>query len=117
MAIERVCVVGGGVIGSLYGAHLAQRVEVTVLTRRDYHARALTEHGLTVSGKSEFTAGLKATADADQLDDFDLGILATKATHLEEAVSRLAGRFPGAAMMTIQNGLGAEEIVRSRGEW
>ena len=72
MAIERVCVIGGGVIGSLYAAHLAQRVEVTVLTRRDYHARALTGHGLTVSGKSEFTARLAATADAHRLDDFDL---------------------------------------------
>src|SRR5205807_5250787 len=60
---------------------------------------------------------LAATADADRLGEFDLGILATKATHLEGAVSRLAGRFPGAAMMTIQNGLGAEEIVRAHGEW
>jgi 2-dehydropantoate 2-reductase len=117
MAIERVCVVGGGVIGSLYAAHLARVAEVTVLTRRDYHARALTERGLSVSGKSEFTATLAATADADRLEEFDLGILATKATHLEDAVSRLAGRFPDAAMMTIQNGLGAEEIVRAHGDW
>src|SRR5438105_11321967 len=91
MAIERVCVIGGGVIGSLYAAHLARRVEVSVLTRRDYHARALNERGLQVSGKSEFTASLRATADADRLEDFELGILATEATHLEEAAGRLGG--------------------------
>ena len=50
--IERVCVVGAGVIGSLYAGHLAQVAEVSVLTRREEHARALNERGLRVSGRS-----------------------------------------------------------------
>ncbi len=104
-------------IGSLYAGHLARNVEVSVLTRRDDHAHALTERGLRVSGKSDFTAELRASADPAELPDFDLGILATKATQLEEAASRLAGRFPAATLMTIQNGLGAEELVRSYGGW
>jgi 2-dehydropantoate 2-reductase len=117
MAIERVCVVGGGVIGSLYAGHLARIAEVSVLTRRDEHARALLADGLQISGKSDFTAAVHATADAAELDDFDLGILATKATQLEEAAAALASRFAGATLMTIQNGLGAEEIVRAHGDW
>ena len=117
MAIQRVCVIGGGVIGSLYAGHLARDLEVSVLTRRDEHARALTEGGLRISGKSDFTATLHATTDPAELPDFDLGILATKATQLEEAAAALAGRFPGATLMTIQNGLGAEELVRSHGDW
>ena len=117
MAIERVCVVGAGVIGSLYAAHLARVLEVVVLTRRDEHARALNERGLRVSGKSDFTARLRATADPGELPDVDLAIVATKATQLEEAAAQLAGRFPGAAVMTIQNGLGAEELVRRYGSW
>ena len=36
--IERVCVIGGGVIGSLFAGHLAQVAEVSVLTRRREHA-------------------------------------------------------------------------------
>ena len=117
MAIERVCVIGAGVIGSLYAGHLARVVEVDVLTRREEQARALNERGLRISGKSDFTALLVATADAAQLPDFDLGIVATKATQLEEAASKLAGRFPSATLMTIQNGLGAEELVRGFGGW
>jgi 2-dehydropantoate 2-reductase len=117
MAIERVCVVGGGVIGSLYAGHLARIAEVSVLTRRDEHARALLADGLRISGKSDFTAAVHATADAAELPDFDLGILATKATQLEEAAAALAGRFAGATLMTIQNGLGAEELVRAHGDW
>jgi 2-dehydropantoate 2-reductase len=117
MAIERVCVVGAGVIGGLYAGHLARVVEVGVLTRRDDQARALNERGLRVSGKSDFTAQVRATADPDQLPDVDLAIVATKATQLGEAAAELAGRFPSATVMTIQNGLGAEELVRGFGDW
>jgi 2-dehydropantoate 2-reductase len=117
VGIERVCVVGAGVIGSLYAGHLARTHEVSVLTRREEQAAALREQGLRISGKSDFIASVHAAADPADLPGFDLGILATKATQLEEAASKLAGRFPGATLMTIQNGLGAEELVRRYGDW
>jgi 2-dehydropantoate 2-reductase len=115
--IERVCVVGAGVIGSLYAAHLTRVAEVSVLVRRAEQARALNEEGLRITGKSDFVARLVATTDPAELPDLDLVIVATKATQLEEAGSQLEGRFPVASVMTIQNGLGAEEIVRGHGEW
>ena len=115
--MQRVCVVGAGVIGSLYAAHLARVAEVSVLTRREEHARALNEQGLRVTGKSDFVARVHATSDVDSLPDFELGIVATKATDLAEAAARLEGRFPVATLMTVQNGLGAENIVRRFGDW
>src|SRR5207247_8901737 len=114
---ERVCVVGSGVIGSLYAAHLARVAEVSVLTRRPEHAAALEARGLRVTGKSDFTAPLRATSDPAELGGADLVILATKATDLDAAAARLAGRLDGSTVMTIQNGLGAEEIVRAHGPW
>ena len=42
---ERVCVVGAGVIGSLFAGHLAQVADVCVLTRRREHADALNAQG------------------------------------------------------------------------
>ncbi|MGB8004086.1 MAG: 2-dehydropantoate 2-reductase [Gaiellaceae bacterium] len=113
----RVCVIGAGAIGSLFAAHLAKVADVSVLTRRDEHARALNEQGLTVSGRHEFTARVRAEADPRELAAFDVGIIATKATGVEAAASSLAGQFPGALVMTVQNGLGAEEIVRRHGDW
>jgi 2-dehydropantoate 2-reductase len=113
----RACVVGAGAIGSLFAAHLAVVGDVLVLTRRDEHARALNEEGLRVSGRHEFTSRVTAAADPRDLPDFDLGIVATKATGLEEAAESLGGRFPAATMMTVQNGLGAEEAMRRHGEW
>jgi 2-dehydropantoate 2-reductase len=117
MGIERVCVVGGGVIGSLYAAHLARRVEVSVLTRRTAHAQALNEQGLRVSGKSEFVTRVTASVEPGSLLDVDLVIVATKATQLAEAARAVEGHFAGAAVMTVQNGLGAEEILREHGDW
>jgi 2-dehydropantoate 2-reductase len=115
--IERVCVVGAGVIGSLYAAHLARVAGVSVLARREEQAQALKREGLRISGKHDFVARVEASIDPAELPDADLVILATKATQLDEAAERLAGRFPGAMMMTIQNGLGAEEIVAAHGDW
>jgi 2-dehydropantoate 2-reductase len=115
--IERVCVVGAGVIGSLYAAHLAGVASVAVLTRRREQAHALATEGLRISGKHDFTALVEASADPAELADADLVILATKATQLDAAAALLSGRSPGAVVMTVQNGLGAEEVVRRHGDW
>src|SRR5579862_4226939 len=117
MAGPRVCVIGAGTIGSLLAGHLGTVCEVSVLTRRREHARLLNEHGLRVSGKHELLARLFATADADELPDFDVGIFACKAGDLDATAARLAGRCPQATMMTVQNGLGAEEVVARHGAW
>ena len=115
--IERVCVIGAGVIGSLFAGHLAQVTHVSVLTRRREHADALNRDGLRITGRSDLHADVSAAAHPDELEPFDLGIVATKAGGLEEAVSSLEGRFPDALLMTTLNGLGAEEVVRAHGDW
>ena len=112
-----VVVAGAGSIGSLLAAHLAQVAAVTVLTRREEHAAALREGGLRVSGRSDFTARLDATADPAALPDAELAILACKGTDLEPLAARLEGTLPRATVMTIQNGLGAEDVVAAHGDW
>jgi 2-dehydropantoate 2-reductase len=116
--VTSVVVAGAGSIGSLLAAHLAQVADVTVLTRREEHAAALREQGLRVSGRGDFIAPLGATADLAALpDDAELAILACKSTDLEPLAARLEGALAGATVMTIQNGLGAEEIVAAHGAW
>jgi 2-dehydropantoate 2-reductase len=105
------------VIGSLYAGHLARVREVSVLCRREEHARALNEEGLRVSGRHDFTAKVQAATDPGELPEAELVIVATKTTELDAAVSRLAGHWPGAAVMTVQNGLGAEEVAARHGDW
>jgi 2-dehydropantoate 2-reductase len=115
--VERVCIVGAGVIGSLFAGHLARVCDVCVLTRRQEHADALNREGLRVSGKSDYLARVTATSDPDELPDFDVAIVATKAAGLEAAAQSLEGRFPGATVVTVLNGIGAEEVVRTHGDW
>jgi 2-dehydropantoate 2-reductase len=115
--IERVCIVGAGVIGSLFAGHLAQVCDVSVLTRRREHADALNRDGLRISGKSDLHASVTASSDPDALEPFDVGIVATKAAGLSGAVEALEGRFADATVVTVLNGLGAEGIVREHGSW
>jgi 2-dehydropantoate 2-reductase len=108
---KRVCIIGCGAIGSLYAAHLARAAEVWALVRREEHARALNGDGLTVSGGHSFSVPIKATAKASELPDFDLGIVATKATQVAQAIAEAGSRFDRGAVVSAQNGLGSEDII------
>jgi 2-dehydropantoate 2-reductase len=93
---------------------LGRVAEVSVLARREEHARALNEHGLTVSGRHDFVTRVRASTDPSELPEPELTIVATKTTELEAAARRLDGVWPGAAVMTVQNGLGAEAAFPGR---
>jgi len=85
-----------------------------VLTRREEHASALNEEGLTVSGRHDFVTTVRAAIDPAELPEPELAIVATKTTELEAASLTLDGVWPSAAVMTVQNGLGAEASFPGR---
>jgi 2-dehydropantoate 2-reductase len=115
--VRTVCVAGAGTIGSLLAAHLARVTDVSVLVRRREHAEALNRDGLRVSGRADFTARVTAATDPADLPVPDLVVIACKGSDLEHVSARLDGEFDGATVMTIQNGLGAEEVVAAHGAW
>jgi len=114
-SIDTVCVVGAGAIGSLFAGHLGAVVETCVLARRASHAEQLNKEGLRVSGKSTRQVNITAATDPADLGDVDLVILATKANAVEGIAASLAGHFPQAMVMTVQNGLGCEDLVARQG--
>jgi 2-dehydropantoate 2-reductase len=115
-SLSRICVAGAGTIGSLLAAHLARVADVSVLTRRTEHADALNREGLRVSGRADFTARVRASADPAELDA-NLVIVACKGSDLGPLARRLHGHFADATVMTVQNGLGAEDVVGACGPW
>jgi len=115
--MRRVCVAGAGVIGSLFAAHLSRVAEVSALTRREEHARALREHGLRVTGRADFLARIEAATSPLELPEPDLVIVACKGTDLESAAERLEGHWPDSIVMTVQNGIGAGDVIARHGAW
>ena len=115
--MTRVCIAGAGVIGSLFAGYLARVTDVTVLTRREEHANALNGGGVRVSGRGDFTSRVTAAASPEALPEPELVIVASKGGDVESIAVRLSGHWPGATVMTVQNGLGADEIVARHGAW
>ena len=118
--MERVCIVGAGVIGSLFAGHLARVCEVSVLTRRRKHADALNAEGIHIVGDRRTIrhANVVARDNPFDLPHADVAIIATKATGLRPALSSLAHRFDETTtFVPVLNGLGAEEVVREYGAW
>jgi 2-dehydropantoate 2-reductase len=111
--VTRVCVVGCGAIGSLYAAHLARldEVEVWAVDPWAEHVAAIDESGLRVTGRDAFVAPVHARTSADGVPPCELGIVATKAEHTHAAVAAAAHVFADAAVASVQNGLGNEEVL------
>ena len=109
--MKRICIIGCGSIGSLYAAHLARVAEVWAFVRRPEHARALNENGLHVTGGHEFHSHFRASHNPAELPKFDLGIVSCKCTQTAEALAPVAHLFDNGAILSAQNGLGAEEII------
>jgi 2-dehydropantoate 2-reductase len=109
----RVAVIGCGAIGSLYAAHLARvpGVEVWAVDPWAEHVDAIRSRGLRVTGLADFTATVQARTDGRDLPACDFGIVATKALHTRPAVEGARAALAGASVVSVQNGLGNEEII------
>jgi 2-dehydropantoate 2-reductase len=109
----RVCVVGCGAVGSLFAANLAQLddVEVWAYDVSQAHVDAINDDGLRLTGAGDVVGRLQATTDPSALPPCDFGIVATKAMHTEEATAATSHAFADAAVATVQNGVGNEEVV------
>ena len=110
----KIAVVGCGAMGSVYAGWLARDGnDVIAITRAQAHANAINERGLHVEGPlGDWVVPLKAVGGADGIGVVDLAILAVKAADVEGAARetlQLIG--PGTVVLTIQNGLGSEEVV------
>ncbi len=109
----RVCVVGCGAVGSLFAANLAQLddVDVWAYDVSQPHVDAINTNGLRLTGAGDVVGRVQATTDAAALPSCDFGIVATKAMHTEGAVASTAHAFANAAVASVQNGVGNEEVI------
>jgi len=105
--------VGCGAVGSLFAANLAQLedVEVWAYDLSQPHVDAINAKGLMLTGAGEVAGQVRATTDPAALPACDFGIVATKAMHTENAIAATAHAFSDAAVASVQNGVGNEEVL------
>ncbi len=110
---ERICIVGCGAIGGLFAAALAQlpEVEVWALDSSPDHVNAINRDGLRLTGAVERTVRVHARTDPGEIPPCPLGIVATKGTVTVAAIAAAAPVFADAAVCSVQNGIGNEELI------
>lgn len=112
-APRRVAVLGAGAVGTLLGGLLAASgAEVTLVDGRvdPASSRELTIH--EPNGRQVTATVRRASAIGDVGAPPDLVVLAVKMFDLAGALDDLAA-WPAVPVLTIQNGIGAEELVGS----
>ncbi len=112
----RIYVLGAGSIGSLFGGLLAKAGNDVTLIGREEQVKAVNENGLEVFGAEEFTVYPRASLYAPD-EPPELLILATK-SYATKVALECAGSCigPNTWVLSIQNGLGNEELALRRTE-
>lgn len=107
-----IIVLGAGAIGSLYGAKLAASNEVTLIGRPP-HVAALKANGLRIEGLETQTVPMRAATTVTELGPNALVLLTTKVPDSRAALLPIAPLIrEDTTVLSLQNGLGSEQIVR-----
>jgi 2-dehydropantoate 2-reductase len=112
----KIGIIGAGAMGSLYGGKLAQAgAEVVLYDLSRPHVEAVNASGLTIEeldGKATVVR-LKATVVPADLSDAEVLLIFVKSNATAAVARQFAGLAkPGAIAVTLQNGLGNEQILR-----
>lgn len=115
----RVCVIGAGAMGSLFGGFLAPMASVVLLDPWRAHVEAINRQGLRIaSPEGERTVQVKAVSLAEEVGVVDLAIVFVKSHQTAWAAEVAKGLLgPHGLVLTLQNGLGnGETLARIVGE-
>lgn len=112
----RIAIMGAGGVGGYFGARLALSGSDVTFIARGRHLAAMREHGLRIESElgDMHVKDVKATDDPATISEADLVIIGVKLWDTEQAARQimpLAER--GAAVVSFQNGVQKDEILRS----
>lgn len=106
----KIAVLGAGAVGLSIAARLSSLAEVHAVARQR-HADAVTRLGLRLTGLwGDGTYTFPCTTDLPD-SEYDYILITSKATQTREICEEFADRFGAAAVVSIQNGIGNEEII------
>jgi len=109
---DKIFILGAGAIGSVVGALLSKKNDVTLVGKRA-HVEAVKSGGLSVSGDVNETFQLQADTQIREIPRETLIILTTKAYDSENAMRGISKLLrEDTVVLVLQNGLGNEEVVK-----
>ncbi len=112
MSFNKIIVLGAGAIGSIYGALLSKKNDVTLIGNKA-HMDAVNSKGLSISGDINETFYLKADTEIRGIPENTLIILTTKAHDSAKAIEETKKHLKkDTVVLVLQNGLGNEEVVK-----
>ena len=102
---------GSGGVGGYYGARLQQAGHQVAFVARGAHAEAMRKSGLRIRSElGDAVLPVNVIADPSQAGAADLVVIAVKLWDTEEA-ARAAARVPGAAAVSLQNGVDKDDVL------
>jgi 2-dehydropantoate 2-reductase len=108
----KVAILGAGAVGLCVAARLSTVCEVYAVARHR-HAKAIREHGFEMTGMwgdGVFTFPCEETFPDDEVDYV---IITAKSRDTEEICRQFRDRIAGKEVISLQNGIGNEEIIAS----
>jgi 2-dehydropantoate 2-reductase len=114
--MNNILMVGAGSVGGFFGAHLAQHHPGVSFLLRPKTLAAVQKNGLQVrSASGTVTVHPRAAADARQLPQPELIILAVKAYDLDEVLTQIEPVLTErTVILTLQNGIDTEDRIIER---
>jgi 2-dehydropantoate 2-reductase len=112
--MTNILIVGCGAIGGLFAAALSSAARVIAFDANVEHVAAINADGLRITGTSEQTARIQATADPVSLRGlaFDAVIFLIKSKMTAAALARLRPVLSAnPILVTLQNGMGNAEVL------
>jgi len=110
----KICILGAGSLGSAIGGTLAaDGAEVFLVNRSRAHVEAINRLGLRLrDGETDTVVRPHASTDCHGMDPMDLVVVLVKSADTRTAVeSAHAAIGPDTTVMSLQNGLGHEDIL------
>jgi 2-dehydropantoate 2-reductase len=107
----KIVMMGSGGVGGYYGARLLQAGHEVAFVARGAHAQAMRKKGLRIRSElGDAHLSVRVIDDPAQAGPTDLAVIAVKLWDTEDA-ARAVARVPGAAVVSLQNGVDKDEVL------
>ncbi|MBV8749393.1 MAG: 2-dehydropantoate 2-reductase, partial [Candidatus Eremiobacteraeota bacterium] len=107
----KIGIVGSGALGTLFGQRLAAANDVMLLDRKRDVVETIARDGVRVDGEAR---AAQATSESRDLYGVQVLFVFVRATDTLRALRPFAGELsPATAIVSLQNGLGNEEAIKT----